>query len=930
MDKFWENYIKTRPADSKGAFDEFKQMHQEPRIMDQEPRNMYSDGQLVTPSVDGSRPGYRGDKTQEVLKAYKEYKKHYYSGKQRTPIIPFRKFYPIYAKENFADGGRIPFGEGKNFEKWIKDQIKNKKTTFRTKGELYNAADVKSSGNNQKILNKYINEFTITSGSRLGGDIATKNTAIKNFFDLQEPGSKINVEKAVKEINKNLPKDQQISESIITNRLKDTKFNTKALGSQTLGQHHRELSDIAKAHIEEAYGDIIDFKKGKYGVSAGGRGESKALYESIRRFVEGGAWDRAYNVGAPDGWILESYKRAGYKPIKQVMPKSKMEKIIGFEAPDGTKWFSSKTNATKYNGKHITTAHPGYDRVNKLVSIVKETRVAPSQAITDLLAKGGVKNIDGLTLERLTAYLLNNDVDIKNIKKGLTTFHKHHVKGVKISPDADIQLVTNVANKEAQKVNVEIAELKKKNLPIDYDTLDKRLKNYGVTIKVDGKRLGGPGFEFKADIEKFVTKKIGTWEKSDFEKFAKAAGFNIDKCLSRGGRVKLQGGGGVDTCIRGVLEEEQKKGLKGNKVSLEKFGKFGKLARTAGWFLGPIDIPIELAFALPHMLAGDKEAAKRATTLGLFGYGKDKMDEIKAGSPESYKYLKHLKDNEDYIDAYFSAEDAKLNLDKLKNLPEHAQREKKLIYDDQLSKANEQMNSIMAGYESYIDEEGKFDVWGEAKGKSATQDYLIKDVTEKTDKGLDMKEYGGHGMNIALGLPWDFAMKPGEVAPFKGGQPITNLKQYIAQKGQPYWKQLKHAAYEAGRPELFDRYFATADVREPEDAYSDLPIKYASELAKLEKEEMLRGLKAKGLHGTVGFKKMLEAQSIDPQEVWDVGKKNWKFDILGKRRIGRTDGGRAGYMGGGITRIRKPSAIPPESGPQSQGLASLKKYGSYY
>ncbi len=34
--------------------------------------------------------------------------------------------------------------------------------------------------------------------------------------------------------------------------------------------------------------------------------------------------------------------------------------------------------------------------------------------------------------------------------------------------------------------------------------------------------------------------------------------------------------------------------------------------------------------------------------------------------------------------------------------------------------------------------------------------------------------------------------------------------------------------------------------------------------------------------------------------------------------------------GGGMVGIRKPSAIPPESGPQSQGLASLKKYGSYY
>jgi hypothetical protein len=35
------------------------------------------------------------------------------------------------------------------------------------------------------------------------------------------------------------------------------------------------------------------------------------------------------------------------------------------------------------------------------------------------------------------------------------------------------------------------------------------------------------------------------------------------------------------------------------------------------------------------------------------------------------------------------------------------------------------------------------------------------------------------------------------------------------------------------------------------------------------------------------------------------------------------DGGRAGYMGGGIAAIRKPSALPPTGGPQSGGLPSL-------
>ena len=38
-------------------------------------------------------------------------------------------------------------------------------------------------------------------------------------------------------------------------------------------------------------------------------------------------------------------------------------------------------------------------------------------------------------------------------------------------------------------------------------------------------------------------------------------------------------------------------------------------------------------------------------------------------------------------------------------------------------------------------------------------------------------------------------------------------------------------------------------------------------------------------------------------------------------------GGRAGYTGGGITEIRKPSAIPPTGGPMSQGLRSLYNNG---
>ena len=59
-----------------------------------------------------------------------------------------------------------------------------------------------------------------------------------------------------------------------------------------------------------------------------------------------------------------------------------------------------------------------------------------------------------------------------------------------------------------------------------------------------------------------------------------------------------------------------------------------------------------------------------------------------------------------------------------------------------------------------------------------------------------------------------------------------------------------------------------------------------------------------------------------------IGDKKYNKD-LGYRQLldriyqSQADGGRAGYMGGGITGIRKPNAIAPTGGPMHQGLRSL-------
>jgi len=379
--------------------------------------------------------------------------------------------------------------------------------------------------------------------------------------------------------------------------------------------------------------------------------------------------------------------------------------------------------------------------------------------------------------------------------------------------------------KEFQKLNIrdEIVKSLKNQKDLNY--------NFKSYIKNNPELLKIAGFE---DPSKIGTKLTKVTDKhiQGVEKILTQAGFNIDKCLSSGGRVNLKFGKGVNSCITGVIEAEQKKAMQGNKISKAKFGKFGKAARFAGWFLGPVDLAVELAFALPHMLQGDKEAAKRATTYGLLGWGEKKLDEIKADSPEAYKYAKHVKDNDAWVDAWFSQQDAEQNLEVLKNVPEGSQVEKTTFYTNQLNTAINTMAQIQEGYVGYVDEEGNFDPMAGAEGKTALQDYLREDVKKKSDSGLTITD---------IPLIGDYNM-----APYKGGDPITNVKQYIEQKNEPYWKSgLEHAAYEAGVPDLFDTFMQGADKKDPRDLYSELPLKYASQLGKMEAEETRRLLARK-------------------------------------------------------------------------------------
>jgi len=111
---------------------------------------------------------------------------------------------------------------------FLKNQIYVKKTTWESRSALIRAAKAKVNGHSNRILKDYEHKFNF------GSVIEIKNKAVKKYFNKQTKNSLISVEGAVNIINQDLPKDMQISETIIYSRLEDTKFNKNNLKGQTL------------------------------------------------------------------------------------------------------------------------------------------------------------------------------------------------------------------------------------------------------------------------------------------------------------------------------------------------------------------------------------------------------------------------------------------------------------------------------------------------------------------------------------------------------------------------------------------------------------------------------------------------------------------------------------------------------------------------
>ena len=377
---------------------------------------------------------------------------------------------------------------------------------------------------------------------------------------------------------------------------------------------------------------------------------------------------------------------------------------------------------------------------------------------------------------------------------------------------------------------------------------------------------------------------------SDFKKGmyqeAQSNGIGVKKCgvkgvkKAEGGRIGFASGTqSFDDCMRGAIADETRiakgMGAKARQAGQRLLG----VAKWAGKWIGLIDVPIEFAFALPALLRGDIEGAKRHTTFGLFGWGETQMEQMKETNPEAYKFLKHDNDVMNWQQAEWQLgylNEAKERLEKM-NVSGYSTNE--------LNKINTQIEELLANQtnieENYIGYEYTDEV---ALGKQMLGSY-VKNEADRHREARDRGEVLGMQKPIV-----DEAF--GELTP-------TSIRPEKERKAIEY-------------PDTYGGYLMKKQFDKTEGRYREDPIIEAliEEGPYMEVDEWRK-------------RYMPEKSAISPAQLnamYGSGAIQDYYNTVQSAQGPRgMDSRLLGFAGGGIAGIRRPNAIPPESGPEPQG-----------
>ena len=503
-------------------------------------RNPKADGgQLVAPSVDGSRPGYSGkerkkftgtkmdpDQLKELDKYAKYLKKQGVEGMGDTYVTSTKKAQQsIYNRAANRDFKFTLDKEKPITDTYTKPQKDKIKKAFNISDEDF----VKSN-----------TRYGVPSGSGVKGEVGKEQRRIYAL-------AKDFVKRGFKSGSQTLPSGE-LPESKQMPLDKQTEIKTKY--------------ELPENYVDKKSGRREwNFKKYPYGVPIKGDTETmakKILYE----FVRNPSTKKFNFVGdfkTPQGWIMAQMYRSG---VEQGSPNYRAIygqvgntiKIVGFtDNTVGGEDFYVRDEFVQPGGKPMRL-HPDFNNVKKFISVANKSNAPLEGTLKGMLKQIGVVD-NRLTMTTLLNYIAKTE-GYNAAQRGLVI---HHKGGVFENATKDLQLLRNINNRAIQGAENRIRSVVKLGQTPDKADI-KILKDNRASVTVGGKTFGGgpqtPGGAFRS-YEKFIGEKIkqGKVKKESLLKFIDtefgklAAEIDPDGCGRKtgatGGRIGFKFGSTV-------------------------------------------------------------------------------------------------------------------------------------------------------------------------------------------------------------------------------------------------------------------------------------------------------------------------------------------------------------------------------------------------
>ena len=594
-------------------------------------RNPKADGgQLVAPSVDGSRPGYAGDPVTDNIRLTptgNAYEVTVQRGKDKAgKKIVFNETFRI---ENYKNKT-----EALNAAKKFRDQ--KLKIPFKTGIQ----EPIYGSGLSQKEYMKIYNEAkrNLTESGKLAEE---RDLKLKNFI-----GKKKKIKASVL---RDFILDDIGYKNYDANKIKKKFPNLVIEKDIKMGTDFKPLNKKQKTIILDNF-DLPEgvkdwnFKQHKFGISSD---KYTRLYNQIKsRLGDKQKYTIAANFSGPEGWMMSSMNRVyenetvlkdGKRVLKKGVDKLTYEPrfnkkgiIVGFKdntaAGDGKIYYGTKKAAKKYGDGTEWRLHGDFSKVSKFIKIADGVRAEPDQVLQKILDDKGINKLlkgkgyltlnDILSHERYYSTLAKTS-PTELIKRQIVL---HHTKGVgdqnlaRAAATKDIQLLTGAVNSDIIKLENIVKGTSTK--PGRKLTIKEKaqLKNYGAKIlDFDGSVVGGgyldPERQF-ANIKKRALK------------YAKGKDFNVKTVTSylerlgcgkaAGGRILMSNGGVTLTkCAQEGTKKLEQIILKGGANKNEQILANSILKAGAG---------LKNMFSLKGLLGPAALAFTAATEAGIVGY----------------------------------------------------------------------------------------------------------------------------------------------------------------------------------------------------------------------------------------------------------------------------------------------------------------------